>query len=180
MLSSDLDLETDRLPMHRVCTIISSKLPMVRPAGVLLVYFFLLAALAQTGSAAMPRHPSLGRARDIPLQSLRANVEQPCIEPPPPILQQQASSSATRRMDGKAAAAAAIAGAPPPKHLKYLALDGNPPADDTKGWANLAFLGLDSAVSGNHTNKCTHVCAGVRDDACSFAALAIEYCCSTH
>ena len=95
-----------------------------------------LLALITCAYSALPRHASLGKGRDIPLQTLHANAE-PCIEPPPPFRLLNNNDG-----DGGKAAAAAIATAPPPKHLKYLALDGYEPAADTTGWANLAYLSL--------------------------------------
>ena len=89
-----------------------------------------LVALARGGSATLPHRPSQGRGRDAPLHLLREHTTHACIEPPPPI------------GNGFTAAAAAVAASPPPKHLQYLGLDGDAGGDDTKGWANLAFLPL--------------------------------------
>ena len=93
----------------------------------------LLIGLARDTQSLLPRHASLGKGRDKPLQVLHAHAEK-CIEPPPPIR--------LTRGGGHEAAAAATVAAPPPKHLKYLGLDGIEPAADTNGWANLAYLPL--------------------------------------
>ena len=68
----------------------------------------------------LPKRPSRGRGRDVPLAALQAGA--PCIEPPPPLMPDSVAA--------------------PPSHLKYLSLDGFGGDEETDGWANLAFLGL--------------------------------------
>ena len=74
----------------------------------------------------LPKRPSRGRGRDVSLAALQAGG--PCLEPPPPLMPDSVAA--------------------PPSHLKYLSLDGFGGDEETDGWANLAFLGLQGPSNG--------------------------------